>query len=169
MHLSIAEVEARTSRPFLATFRRVGAIPMRVVLTDFGQVLESNPEKPLAPLDTSMLKRCVDTGKPQISLVEEGTYPLVVTMSWPVLYASTGLPEVTIAFQFDFALLNNEVCSRGTVEDFRLLFQNSSRGIDASIMQGKRPPRTALVQKSGVDPVVRRVSPMGARGRSLGG
>lgn len=149
---ALADSEGRDNylRPYLHSFHHVGPISVLVLLCDFqGNPLESNLVKPFFQLDREMLKNTVDRGEPQFRLdtLEED---VIFTLSWPVLYANTGLAEGSLTYQFGFDSLARDIFSQEQEENFRILFTDPEGNFRFSSLHGVPPHERALFKKNRV-------------------
>ncbi len=135
-------------RPYLNSFRQVGSIPVRVVLSDFrGQLLAANTVESLAEPARSLLQRTVDSGKQQFQVDAVGT-DIVITLFCPVLYANTGLPEGSLLYQFSIRALCRNVFTQEQNGNFRFLLTGPEKGQVYSFVQGNPPGENSLFSKS---------------------
>jgi diguanylate cyclase (GGDEF)-like protein/PAS domain S-box-containing protein len=131
-------------RPYLNSFEKVGNVPVCVVLCDFrGQMLSGNPIKAYTEPDMKMLRRAVDSGQPQLQ-IDSITNNVVITLSWPVLYANTGLPEGSLMYQFTLDAMSEDIYLQENNRKYRLFFSGSDKGEIYSIHQDKIPSEKAL-------------------------
>ncbi len=135
-------------RPFLTSFKRVGNVPVRVVLSDFaGHALVGNVDNSFLPMHPDMLKKAVNSGKPQFSVRPiDGRF--VMTLAWPVLYANTGLPEGSLAYQFMLYDLINDIFKLEQDQNFRIRFNFKKENEAYTILNGDPPPDSALFRKT---------------------
>lgn len=133
-------------RPYLNSFQKIGKTPICAVLSDFdGKPIEFNPIHPYVNMDQSVLKFTVESGKPQVSLFRKAK-DMVITISWPVLYANTGLAEGALSFQFRLSDLANDMFDKEHEQSFRVKVTSTSsqQKKTYSFIHGNMPPASAL-------------------------
>ncbi len=135
-------------RPYLNGFQKVGSVPVHAVLCDFqGQPLTFNPIKAFLPPDSEMLRHTVDSGQPQVRL-NMNRNDVIITMSWPVLYANTGLPEGVLMYQVTLNSFSNDIHLSKNDKNYRIIFFGSERGRLYTALHGELPPENALFSES---------------------
>ncbi len=135
-------------RPYLNGFQKVGSVPVHAVLCDFqGHKLTSNMIKAFVAPDTEMLRRTVDSGQSQIGL-DMIQNNIIITLTSPVLYANTGLPEGSLIFQFTLASLSDDIFLSENDKKYRIILSGSEKGKEYVMRHGKPPPENALFCKT---------------------
>ncbi len=143
---ALADSDGRDNylRPYLHSFLHVGPIPVWAVLSDFqGNPLETNAGQRLAELDREMLRRTVNTGRPGLRL-DPAPNDVFLTLCWPVLYANTGLPEGSLAYQFALSALTDDIFTHDRRENFRLYFEKEAGKSQLALNHGTPPPERPI-------------------------
>ncbi len=147
---ALADTDGRDNylRPYLNGFQKIGTVPVHAVLCDFrGQMLTANPIKAFSAPDSEMLRRTVDSGQSKVRM-EMIQNNIIITMTYPVLYANTGLPEGSLMYQFMLSSLTDDIYLQENDKKYQIIFSGSEKDRKYAMRHGKPPPENALFCKT---------------------